>query len=65
MASQWNAAPLAGHPRWEYVATLGKGAHSMVQLARDRLTGEMVAIKFIQRGGGGDLKGLVAQRACG
>ncbi|KIY95352.1 hypothetical protein MNEG_12611 [Monoraphidium neglectum] len=45
----WNE-PLAGHPRYEFVRNLGRGSHSLVQLCRDRATGEAVAVKLIQRG---------------
>jgi len=50
---QWGnvGEPLQGHPRWETVRTIGRGSQSIVQLARDKLTGELVAIKFVQRGG--------------
>jgi len=49
MASTWQD-PLAGNPRFESVGLLGRGSHSLVQLCRDRATGEAVAIKLIQRG---------------
>ena len=44
------AEPLAGNPRYEVIRNLGRGSHSLVQLCRDRATGEPVAIKLIQRG---------------
>jgi serine/threonine protein kinase len=42
--------PLAGNAHYESVRVLGRGSHSLVQLCRDRATGEAVAIKLIQRG---------------
>ncbi|GBF97768.1 sulfur stress regulator [Raphidocelis subcapitata] len=49
LGAAW-ADPLAGHPRYESVRVLGRGSHSLVQLCRDRATGEAVAVKLIQRG---------------
>ena len=43
-------SPLEHHPRYEYVRKLGQGSQGFVQLARDRQTDELVAIKFIHRG---------------
>eukprot|EP00887_Chlorella_sp_A99_P001505 scaffold8.g1505.t1 len=53
--------PLLGHPRYEKIRDLDKGAFGWVQHARNKETGEEVAVKFImlgprrdfQRGGGG------------
>lgn len=42
--------PLAGHPRYELVRDLNSGTFGFVQLARDKATGEVWAIKFIERG---------------
>lgn len=50
MSSAWALDPCAGHPRYESLKVLGRGSHSLVHLCRDRVTGEAVAIKFIQRG---------------
>ncbi|PRW20807.1 sulfur stress regulator [Chlorella sorokiniana] len=41
---------LAGDSRYQQVGTLGSGAFSTVVRARDRQTGEEVAVKLIQRG---------------
>eukprot|EP00798_Chlamydomonas_sp_ICE-L_P016247 gene16247-22422_t len=42
--------PLDGHPVYERVGTLGKGATTFSQVARNKNTGELLAIKFIPRG---------------
>ncbi len=47
------AALLSLHPVYETVRTVGRGQKTFVQCARNRLTGERVAIKFIPRGGRG------------
>ncbi len=42
--------PLSGHPRYELVRKLGQGSQGFVQLAKDKQTNELIAIKFINRG---------------
>ncbi|KAK9828792.1 hypothetical protein WJX72_002102 [[Myrmecia] bisecta] len=42
--------PLAGHPTYQKVKDLNAGAFGFVQLAQNKFTGELVAIKFIKRG---------------
>eukprot|EP00197_Chlamydomonas_leiostraca_P011601 CAMPEP_0202876372 /NCGR_PEP_ID=MMETSP1391-20130828/28870_1 /ASSEMBLY_ACC=CAM_ASM_000867 /TAXON_ID=1034604 /ORGANISM="Chlamydomonas leiostraca, Strain SAG 11-49" /LENGTH=885 /DNA_ID=CAMNT_0049558197 /DNA_START=87 /DNA_END=2741 /DNA_ORIENTATION=+ len=42
--------PLEGHPIYEKVRTIGKGQRSFVQVARNKASGELVAIRFIPRG---------------
>lgn len=42
--------PLLGHPRYEKIRDLNSGTFGFVQLARDKSTGELIAIKFIERG---------------
>jgi serine/threonine-protein kinase SRK2 len=42
--------PLANHPKYEKVRDLDKGAFGWVQHARNRQTGEEVAVKFIELG---------------
>jgi hypothetical protein len=42
--------PLDGHPLYAKVRTIGKGQRSFVQVARNKATGELVAIRFIPRG---------------
>lgn len=42
--------PLFRHPKFEKVQDLDKGSFGHVQLARDKRTGELVAIKFMKRG---------------
>lgn len=42
--------PLANHPKYEKIRDLDKGAFGWVQHARNRLTGEEVAVKFIELG---------------
>ncbi|KAG2451391.1 hypothetical protein HYH02_003992 [Chlamydomonas schloesseri] len=42
--------PLVGHPRYEKIKDLNSGTFGFVQLARDKLTGETWAVKFIERG---------------
>ncbi|KAL6750394.1 Snf1-like ser/thr protein kinase [Haematococcus lacustris] len=42
--------PLAGHERYEKIQDLSSGSFGFVQLARNKATGEQVAIKFIERG---------------
>ncbi len=44
------AGPLDGNPVYEFVRTIGRGQRSLVQVARHRLTGQLVAIKFLPRG---------------
>eukprot|EP00877_Chromochloris_zofingiensis_P012447 jgi/Chrzof1/7456/Cz02g24200.t1 len=42
--------PLDGHPRYEKIRDLNSGTFGFVQLARDKQTGELIAVKFIERG---------------
>ncbi|KAL4432868.1 hypothetical protein ABPG77_008194 [Micractinium sp. CCAP 211/92] len=42
--------PLANHPKYEKIRDLDKGAFGWVQHARNRQTGEEVAVKFIELG---------------
>lgn len=42
--------PLEGHPRYEKIRDLNSGTFGFVQLARDKQSGELTAIKFIERG---------------
>jgi len=42
--------PLDGHSKYEKVRDLNSGTFGFVQLARDRRTGELLAVKFIERG---------------
>ncbi|PSC72848.1 sulfur stress regulator [Micractinium conductrix] len=42
--------PLAGHPKYEKIRDLDKGAFGWVQHARNQQTGEEVAVKFIELG---------------
>ena len=42
--------PLDGHHKYEKISDLGEGAFGFVQLARNKHTGEHVAIKFLPRG---------------
>ncbi len=42
--------PLDGHSVYEAIRLVGRGQRSFVQVARNRITGEVVAIKFIPRG---------------
>lgn len=42
--------PLLGHPRYEKIRDLDKGAFGWVQHARNKETGEEVAVKFIMLG---------------
>lgn len=44
------AEPLEGHTVYEKVRTIGKGQRSFVQVAKNKVTGELVAIRFIPRG---------------
>ena len=46
------AEPLYGHPTYEKVRQISKSDKHVVQLARNRQTGELVAIKFTPRGWG-------------
>lgn len=41
---------MQGNPRYEKIKDLNSGTFGFVQLARDRVTGEVWAIKFIERG---------------
>lgn len=45
-----SGTPLTGQTRYEKVGDLNKGAHGVVQLCKDKVTGEYVAVKFIGRG---------------
>ncbi|GFH29451.1 sulfur stress regulator, partial [Haematococcus lacustris] len=42
--------PLEGHPKYIKLKDLNSGTFGFVQLCQDRTTGELVAIKFIERG---------------
>lgn len=42
--------PLDGHHKYDKISDLGEGAFGFVQLARNKHTGEHVAIKFLPRG---------------
>lgn len=42
--------PLEGSTRYEKIRDLNSGTFGFVQLARDKASGELVAIKFIERG---------------
>uniref|UniRef100_A0A7S0WYC6 Protein kinase domain-containing protein n=1 Tax=Chlamydomonas leiostraca TaxID=1034604 RepID=A0A7S0WYC6_9CHLO len=42
--------PLANNPKYERIQDLSSGSFGFVQLARNKQTGEQVAIKFIERG---------------
>lgn len=44
--------PLADpvHPRYEKIKDLNSGTFGFVQLCKDKRTGEVLAIKFIERG---------------
>ena len=42
--------PLAGHTIYEKVVGLSKGPGPFKQVARNRMTGELVCIKFLPRG---------------
>jgi len=42
--------PLDNHPKYDKVRDINSGTFGFVQLARDRRTGELVAVKFIERG---------------
>jgi serine/threonine-protein kinase SRK2 len=42
--------PLLDHPRYEKIRDLNSGTFGFVQLARDKQTGELIAVKFIERG---------------
>jgi serine/threonine-protein kinase SRK2 len=53
--------PLEGNPRYEFVRKLGQGSSGFVQLAKDRQTSELVAIKFIPRGWDGKQTKYVAR----
>jgi hypothetical protein len=50
MQQQQTGEPLDGHPLYAKVRTIGKGQRSFVQVARNKATGELVAIRFIPRG---------------
>ena len=41
--------PLSDHPKYEKLKDLSAGAFGFVQLARNRRTGQHVAIKFLER----------------
>jgi len=42
--------PLEGHQKYEKIKDLNSGTFGFVQLARDKTTGELIAVKFIERG---------------
>ena len=42
--------PLKGHARYEKVQDLSAGSFGFVQLCRNKQTGELVAIKLMERG---------------
>eukprot|EP00955_Chlamydomonas_euryale_P055884 356243-Chlamydomonas_euryale.AAC.6 len=42
--------PLSGHPKYEKIKDLNSGTFGFVQLCRDKASGELCAIKFIERG---------------
>lgn len=42
--------PLQHHPKYEKVKDLNSGTFGFVQLCKDKTTGELTAIKFIERG---------------
>ncbi|GFH15404.1 sulfur stress regulator [Haematococcus lacustris] len=44
------AEPLAQHPMYCKIRTVGRGQRSFVQVARNKATNELVAIRFIPRG---------------
>ncbi|CAD7704929.1 unnamed protein product [Ostreobium quekettii] len=48
--TQQHENPLEGHPRYEKVSDVNSGSFGFVMKARDRLTGRLVAIKFLHRG---------------
>jgi len=45
-----NRDPLAGNKKYEKVKDLSAGAFGFVQLARNKTSGQLVAIKFLERG---------------
>lgn len=63
MAPLDDANPLAGVRRYERISSLSSGSFGLIILARDNLTGDFVAIKFIERGGHRHKCGLTARRA--
>jgi len=50
MSRQHREEPLQNHPKYEKVKDLNSGTFGFVQLCKDKTTGEMCAIKFIERG---------------
>ncbi|KAK9810565.1 hypothetical protein WJX73_001103 [Symbiochloris irregularis] len=42
--------PLQNHPKYEWIRDLNAGTYGFVQLAREKQTGQEVAIKFLERG---------------
>ena len=50
MSAHARKDPLQGNRKYEKIKDLNAGAFGFVQLARDKETGEKVAIKFMERG---------------
>ena len=50
MSAHAKKNPLQGNRKYEKIKDLNAGAFGFVQLARDKETGEKVAIKFMERG---------------
>lgn len=50
MKAQAKRDPLQGNKKYEKIRDLNAGAFGFVHLARDKETGEKVAIKFMERG---------------
>lgn len=50
MLQKGRPEPLEGHARYEKIKDLNSGTFGFVQLAKEKATGEIIAIKFIERG---------------